>query len=219
MTNNDILRRIRFTFNYTDQKMADIIASANYQVSPELIKKWLKKEDDEDYVRCSDREFSHFLNGLINEKRGKKEDGKPAKAEDHLNNNIILMKLKIALNLKTEDIIALLKLADFNVNIPEITALFRRPTHHHFRECKDQFMRRFLTGMQLKYSGKPMSNDPHAATQKTTETVTDKPKKQSKPIVYGDYGNNIKVSKIKKTDKPNQKTAPKKRNLSLKNFK
>lgn len=219
MTNNDILRRIRFTFNYTDQKMADIIASTNYKVSPELIKKWLKKEDDEDYVRCSDREFSHFLNGFINEKRGKKEDGQPVKAEDHLNNNIILMKLKIALNLKTEDIIALLKLADFKVNTPEITALFRRPTHHHFRECKDQFMRRFLTGMQLKYSGKPMSNDADNKTQKQAKAAAQKPKKQSAPIVYGDYGNNIKVSKIKKTDKPKQKATAKKRNLSLKNFK
>ncbi len=219
MTNNDILRRIRFTFNYTDKKMAEIIASTGFVVEPELIKHWLKKEDDSEYVRCSDREFSHFLNGLINEKRGKKEDGQPAKAEDHLNNNIILKKLKIALNLKTEDIVSLLNLAGFKVGESEITALFRRPSHHHYRECKDQFMRRFLTGMQLKFSGKPMNQSSSKAPVKNDNTKTDKVKKPVKPIVYGDYENNVKVSKIQKTKPATKKPTKQKRKLSMNNFK
>ncbi|WP_316250588.1 DUF1456 family protein [Catenovulum sp. 2E275] len=217
MTNNDILRRIRFTFNYNDKKMAEIIASTGFVVKPELIKQWLKKEDDSEYVRCSDREFSHFLNGFINEKRGKREDAEPVKAEDHLNNNIILKKLKIALNLKTEDIVALLKLAEFKVSENEITALFRRASHHHYRECQDQFMRRFLTGMQLKYSGKPMSKEPSGAAAQKSKT--DKPKKPVTPIVYGDYANSIKVSKIQKADKPKKTPEKQKRSLSMKNFK
>ncbi len=61
------------------------------------------------------------------------------------------MKLKIALNLKAEDVLDILELADFRISKHELSALFRRPGHKHYRECKDQILRNFLTGMQLKY--------------------------------------------------------------------
>ena len=70
MTNNDILRRVRYTFNYNDAKMASIFALADLEVSREQLKGWLKKEDDEGYQPCNDKLLATFLNGLINEKRG-----------------------------------------------------------------------------------------------------------------------------------------------------
>ena len=109
MTNNYYLRRLRYTFAFTDTKMLELWALAGEAVTRQQVSAWLKKDDDPDYVRCSDREFSSFLNGFINDKRGQKEDGTLAVVEDHLNNNIIFMKLKIALNLKAEDIIEILE--------------------------------------------------------------------------------------------------------------
>jgi len=53
-----------------------------------------------------------FLNGLINDKRGKRE-GLQAKPERCLTNNILLRKLKIALDLKADDVLAILELGDF----------------------------------------------------------------------------------------------------------
>jgi len=150
VTNNDILRRIRYIFDFSDSKMIAIFGLADHQVTREQISDWLKKEDDPAYQECSDTQLAIFLNGLINDKRGKKEGSQP-ELETHLTNNIIFMKLKIALNLKAEDVLEILELANLRISKHELSAFFRRPDHKHYRECKDQILRNFLKGVQLKY--------------------------------------------------------------------
>ena len=150
MNNNDVLRRIRYVFDFGDSKMIAIFGSADYEVTRGQISDWLKKDDDPAYQECSDTQLAIFLNGLINEKRGKREGAQP-EPEKQLNNNIIFMKLKIALNLKAEDVLEILELAEFRISKHELSAFFRRPGHKHYRECKDQILRNFLQGMQLKY--------------------------------------------------------------------
>jgi uncharacterized protein YehS (DUF1456 family) len=150
LTNNDVLRRLRYTFNFNDQKVIAIFAAGDLTVTREQISNWLKQEDDPAYVNCPDTTFAAFLNGFINERRGKKE-GEPAKAEKRLNNNIILTKLKIAFNLKAEDIIEILALANFHLNKPELSAFSRKPDHKNYRECKDQVLRNLLQGIDKKF--------------------------------------------------------------------
>ena len=153
MTNNDILRRLRYTFDFNDSKMVSIFGLAGLKVTKEQVINWLRKEDDPEYQNCADSRLAAFLNGLITEKRGKK-DGPQPEPEKKINNNIIFMKLKIALNLKAEDVLEILALADLKVSKNELSAFFRRPDHKHFRECKDQILRNFLKGLQLKYRDK-----------------------------------------------------------------
>ncbi len=150
MTNNDILRRIRYTFDYHESKMVAIFGLADYEVSQEQISHWLKKEDDPEYQNCNDAQLAIFLNGLINEKRGKREGAQPA-AEKKLTNNIIFRKLKIALNLKDDDILEILSLADVSISKHELSAFFRRADHKHYRACKDQILRNFLKGVLVKF--------------------------------------------------------------------
>ncbi len=150
MTNNDILRRIRYTFDFDDSKMIAIFALADYEVTREQVVNWLKKDDDPAYQECEDAQLATFLNGLINDKRGKKEGVQP-EIEQRLTNNIIFRKLKIALDLKDEDILRLMALADFSMSKHELSAFFRKPEHKNYRECKDQILRNFLQGVQLEY--------------------------------------------------------------------
>jgi len=150
MTNNDILRRIRYIFDFNDSKMIALFALAGHQVTREQISDWLKKEDDPAFKKCLDIQLAIFLNGLIIDKRGKKEGPQP-KPEKHLTNNIIFMKLKIALNLKAEDILEILALADVRISKHELSAFFRKPGHKHYRDCQYQMLRNFLKGVQLKY--------------------------------------------------------------------
>ena len=150
MTNNDVLRRIRYTFNFDDSKIIAIFGLAGLEVSRAQISDWLKKDDDPAFQKCNDRQLASFLNGLIVEKRGKK-DGPQPEPETRLSNNIIFRKLKIALNLQADDVLALVNQADFRMSKHELSAFFRRPGHKHYRECKDQVLRYFLNGMQLKY--------------------------------------------------------------------
>lgn len=151
MTNNDILRRIRFTFNFSDKQMIALFKEAELDVTRSEVSDWLKKDDDPAYQRCNDTQMATFLNGLINQRRGKKEGPQP-EPEHVINNNIILRKLKIALDLKNEEVLELLELAEFRLGKHELSAFFRKPDHKHFRECKDQVLRNFLMGMQIKYS-------------------------------------------------------------------
>lgn len=154
MTNNDILRRVRYTFDLKDSVMTEIFSLADLNVIDEQVTSWLKKEDDESFVELNDTELAVFLNGFINFKRGKREGEQP-KREEKLNHNIIFQKLRIALNLKAEDILEILQLADFRLSKHELSAFFRKPENKHYRECKDQVLRNFLLGLQrqLRPSG------------------------------------------------------------------
>ncbi|WP_136810464.1 DUF1456 family protein [Desulfosediminicola flagellatus] len=153
MDNNDILRRIRFIFNLNDTKMMSIFASTGYKATRAQISDWLKKDDDPAFKKCNDSQLAIFLNGFINERRGKKEGAQP-EPENRLNNNLIFRKLRIALNLKDEDILQLLEMADFQMSKPELSAFFRKVGHKHYRPCKDQVLRNFLQGLQEKHRKK-----------------------------------------------------------------
>lgn len=144
------MRRIRYTFDFDDSKMIAIFAAADFDATRAQISDLLKKEDDPDYKVCSDKVLAIFLNGLINDKRGKKEGEQP-EPEEKLTNNIIFTKLKIALNLKADEILDILDMVEVDISKHELSAFFRKSTHKNFRACQDQVLRKFLKGMQLKY--------------------------------------------------------------------
>ncbi len=150
MNNNDILRRIRYAFDFNDSKMIAIFGLADQEVNREQISNFLKKDDDPEFQECNDNQLAIFLNGLIIDRRGKKEGLQP-EPEQKLNNNIIFRKLKIALDMKTEDVLEVLELSDISISKHELSAFFRKPGHKHYRECKEQILRNFLQGIQLKF--------------------------------------------------------------------
>ena len=149
MTNNDILRRLRYTLNFDNNAMLKVFASADHKADNNEVTRWLSKDTDERYKSLPDKQLAVFLNGLINTKRGKREGPQP-EPESSLNNNIILRKLKIAFNLQSQDMLDVLMLANFKFGEHELSALFRKPAHKHYRPCKDQVLRNFLMGLQLK---------------------------------------------------------------------
>ena len=150
MTNNDVLRRIRYAFDFNDQKMIDIFSLADLEVTREQVSDWLKKDEDPAFQEIGDAQLATFLNGLINDRRGKKE-GAQVEPEARINNNIIFRKLKIALDMKAEDVLEVLALTDTVISKHELSAFFRKSKHKHFRKCKDQLLRKFIEGVQLKY--------------------------------------------------------------------
>ena len=152
MTKNDILRRIRYIFNISDDNMIKIFGLANLNVNRAQISDWLKKDEDSTFVQIEDIELASFLNGFINMKRGKREGEQP-KPENRLNNNIIMNKLKIALSLQSDEVLALINNSEFNMSSHELSAFFRKKGHRHYRECQNQVLRYFLTGLQDKHRG------------------------------------------------------------------
>ncbi len=153
MNNNDILRRIRFTYDFSDDSMNQIFSLGGLKVTRAVVCDLLKKDDDPDKMVCTDYQLAAFLNGLITKNRGEREGPKP-EIEKKLTNNLIFKKLRIAFQLRDEDIIKTLMLAGFPISKHELSAFFRKPGHKHYKECQNQVLRYFLKGMQLKIRGK-----------------------------------------------------------------
>lgn len=129
--------------------MIEIFSLADFIATEEQVSAWLKKDEDEAFLELDDMELATFLNGFINFKRGKRE-GHQQKPETHLNNNIVFQKLRIALNFQADDILGVFELIGFRLSNHELSAFFRKPGHKNYRECKDQILRNFLMGIQLK---------------------------------------------------------------------
>lgn len=150
MTNNDILKRLRYLLDYNDAKMVAVYKLFNQNIVKATMTNWLKKEDNPELEELTDRELSNFLNGLIIEKRGKREGPQP-EPEDDLSNNMILRKLRIAFNLKTDDILDLLAAIDKKISKHVLNSFFRKPDHKNYEQMMDQYLRNFLNALQHKY--------------------------------------------------------------------
>ncbi len=141
---------MRYIFDFSDQHMLSLFKLGGCEVSkPELVT-WMAREGEPEFVLCEDEKLARFLNGLIIKNRGAIGDGAP-EPEPVLSNNMVLRKLKIALNLQADDLLEMLKLNEFTISKHELSALFRRPDHKNYRECLDQLLRNFLDGMEKHY--------------------------------------------------------------------
>ena len=71
-----------------------------------------------------------------------------------LSNNDILKKLRVALSLRNNDIIEILKLVDFEITKGALGDLFRNEDHPGYVEAGDQILRNFLNGLIIYKRGK-----------------------------------------------------------------
>ena len=175
MDNNDILIRLRYALDIKNTVMLEIFRLGGVELTEEEVRKMLIKSKDsyhnevEDYdeieekeenIKCKNSTLESFLNGLIIFKRGK-QDPKPGQPErpvlsiknsENLN-NILLKKLKIALSLTSDDMLDILEEAGVIVSKGELSALFRKEGHKHYKECGDKYARNFLKGLAIKNRG------------------------------------------------------------------
>lgn len=157
MTNNDILRRLRFAFDYSDQaaaKMFQLDPSCSVELSVKQFKNRLLKEDEAGYCECNDHELCAFLDGMIVSRRGLREPGKTpitiTPATIRLSKNDVLKKLRIAMNFREEQMLGALKEGGSELSKAELSALFRNPKHKHYRTCGNQVLRAFIKGLTLQ---------------------------------------------------------------------
>ena len=154
MTNNDFLRRLRYALNIKDNVMVQIFKKGNITVTREDVLDYLKKDIDEGFKKLSNNDLIAFLDGLIIQKRGEKEDGTPVpqvKVTKNNLNNILLRKLRIALSFKSYDMIKIFKLGGVEISEGELSALFRSEDHKNYKECGDKYIRVFLKGLTEFY--------------------------------------------------------------------
>jgi len=147
MINNDVMRSVRYILNVNDAKIAEITRLTGCEIPDSEAVAYLKKEDEDGFKACPDRIMAHFLDGLVIYKRGKDESRPTPPIELPVSNNMVLKKLRVAFELKEDDMHAILQSVDFPVSKPELNALFRKAGHSNYRVCGDQLLRNFLKGL------------------------------------------------------------------------
>ncbi len=150
MTHNDTLRRLRYALNMNDTKIAEMLSHAGRKTTAEEVINWLKREDESGYVELSPTLLCRFLDGLIIDKRGPHPSGKMPEPLEFLSINEILKKLRIALELQADDMVAIFQRVEFTVTKSELSAFFRRPEHRNFRKCPEQVLKKFIKGLSTK---------------------------------------------------------------------
>jgi len=150
MIPNDILRRLRYALNINDNQVAELIGRTGRKTLTDEVVNWLKHEDEKGYVELSSSLLCRFLDGLVIDRRGPHPLGKTPEPLEFLSNNEILKKLRIALSLQAEEMIAIFMRVDFIVTKSELSAFFRRPDHRNFRKCPDQVLKKFIKGLSTK---------------------------------------------------------------------
>ncbi|TMM43110.1 DUF1456 family protein [Colwellia ponticola] len=147
MINNDILRRISAIFELNDEKIIATFALTHCEITTAQLADFFKEKNDDAYQAITDVQLAGFLNGLIIAQRGP-SDGPVRDNEQVLTNNMIFNKVKIALSLKAEDVIAILELADLSLSKYELSAFFRKVDNKHYRHCSDDVLSAFLKGLK-----------------------------------------------------------------------
>ena len=156
MTNNDVLRRVRYALRINDKAMIEVFKLGGMNISLEELTALLSKPEDENFKTCNNKTLDVFLSGLITYKRGPQKNA-PEKTEEVPNNkninNYILRKLKIALAFRSEDMIDAFKTGGVNMSESELSAIFRRPDHKNYREAGDKYVRVFIKGITELFRG------------------------------------------------------------------
>lgn len=168
MDNNDILIRLRYALDIKNKDMVEIFKLGGMEFTKEEVLLILTKSKDDYYdeidydddeneenIKCDNVMMESFLNGFVTFKRGKQEP-KPGQPErpaitNERVNNLLLKKLKIALELTSEDMLDILESAGVTVTKGELGALLRKEGHKNYKECGDKYARNFLKGLAIKY--------------------------------------------------------------------
>ncbi len=147
MLNNDVLRSIRNMLEINNAKVADICALDGLKIPKTEIENFMRSEEDPECVECPDGIMVHFLDGLIFHLRGKDESRPLMPKELPSSNNLILKKLRVAFQLKEEDMLLMLNGEGMKFSKGELSAILRKRGHDNYRVCGDQILRYFLKAL------------------------------------------------------------------------
>jgi uncharacterized protein YehS (DUF1456 family) len=149
-----VLRRLRYALDLDDARARHLFALGGRPVEPAALQGFLARDDAPGFVACPDADLAAFLDGLVTDRRGPRDPAAPPRPkDDRLDNNVILKKLRVALELQEQDLLELMRLEDRRLSPSELSAFFRKPDHKHYRRIGDQLLRAFLQNLATKLRG------------------------------------------------------------------
>lgn len=92
-----------------------------------------------------------------------------------MTNNDIFKKLRVALQLRDDQIVEIMQLVDFRITKSELGAIFRAEDHENYMECGDQILRNFLNGLVIHLRGtKENPKNPREVLAKNESVIAKK---------------------------------------------
>ncbi len=151
MNTNDILYKIQKALRLSSDEILKAYELAEYKMESEYLDSLLKKRQDKEYKICSYEELGVFLDGLVTLKRGPSPQKSNRNEAVELTNNLILKKLRIALELKEAETEIIFSLGEAELSKQQLASLFRKEGHKNFKECSDELLMAFLNGLDEFY--------------------------------------------------------------------
>ena len=151
MKTNDILYKIQKALNLSQKEMLEAYKLAEYNMDTEHLDALLKRHQDKGSKLCSYEELGIFLDGLVILKRGPSPKKSNNDEAVELTNNLILKKLRIALELKEAETEIIFSLGEAELSKQQLASLFRKEGHKNFKECSDKLLMAFLDGLDEFY--------------------------------------------------------------------
>jgi uncharacterized protein YehS (DUF1456 family) len=159
VSTNEILYRIQKALNLSIENIIEIYKLESFEMSETHLDALLKRRLDKGFMLCSYEELGIFLDGLVTFKRGPSPK-KPTDEVVELTNNLILKKLRIALELKEAETEIIFGLADIELTKQQLASLFRKENHKNFKPCSDELLMAFIEGLdEFYYVGGDMAED------------------------------------------------------------
>ncbi|MEY3090330.1 MAG: hypothetical protein RL113_646 [Pseudomonadota bacterium] len=154
LTPNEILYRIQQALNLSQNEILETYKLESYPMDANHLDALLKRRQDKDFIEATYEELGVFLDGFVTLKRGASSQKKEENSATELTNNLILKKLRIALELKEAETEIIFGLADVTLTKQQLSSLFRKEDHKNFKPCSDELLVAFLEGLdEFYYSG------------------------------------------------------------------
>lgn len=151
MKTNDILYKIQTALNLNQKEMLEAYKLAEYEMDAIHLDSLLKRRQDEKFKLCSYEELGVFLDGFVILKRGPSSKKSNDDEAVELSNNLILKKLRIALELKEAETEIIFSLGEAQLSKQQLASLFRKENHKNFKKCSDELLMAFLDGLDEFY--------------------------------------------------------------------
>lgn len=150
ISTNEILYRIHKALNLSIDEIIKAYELEEYKMEASHLGALLKRRQEDGFMLCSYEELGVFLDGLVTLKRGPSPKKKSEEAVE-LTNNLILKKLRIALELKESETEIIFGLAEVELSKQQLASLFRKEGHKNFKACSDELLMAFLEGLDEFY--------------------------------------------------------------------
>jgi len=161
MNNNDRLRYLSNALALTQEEMIEIFSLGGLTVTAEqmeLLRTAIPEEEVEETVaveKCDYPTLESFLNGYVTFKRGEpttttgESEKRPLTMTGKNVNNVMIKKLKVALSLSNEDLIDMFEEAGMSLTKGELTPIFRKEGHKHYKKCSDRMIMTLIDGIGI----------------------------------------------------------------------